>query len=72
MNWVDIPGVIRDVFYGVWLALVDIYDGFGLGMKVVCTLILILFIIYLLLDISCGIIRLVKYLFGYDDNGGNQ
>ena len=72
MDFIDIPQVVCDVFFGIWLAIQQIYDTFGLGTKIVVTIIFILFLGYLLLDVIYCIVdvmrRFLKIINGEDPN----
>ena len=72
MDFINVPEVVGDVFFGVWLAIQQIYENFGLGTRIVLTILWILFLIYLFLDITFGIINLcrkfMKLINGEDPN----
>ncbi len=73
MNSADISSAVKDVIYGIWLALSAIYNSFGIGMKIICTVILILFLAYILIDLVAGIFNACRRIFrivsGEDPNG---
>ena len=72
---IDIPGVICEVFMGIWRFAQEWWDsleGFG---GVMLHIILVLFFIYLFLDVIYGIFRVCRdfiHLFLGDDNNSER